>query len=164
MPLRGLVTRRAHIFGIQSVPSRTSGKDALTRFAEETAMDPSQQIRFIDDVVAAAYRLQEADMLGEAFGALPSGAPGPSPAEVAVARQQAEALVQHPSFREQICPALRSASDDVGEIAKLATPILLTASLGLQAPISLGVLGCAAVAFVIARAGVAAICPKAAQA
>ena len=44
-------------------------------------------------------------------------------------------------------------------IAKIATPILLTASLGPQAPITLSVLGCAAVAFVIARAGVAAICP-----
>ncbi len=123
-------------------------------------MDAHQQTRFVEDVVAAAYRLQEADMLGEAFGALPSGAQGPSPADVAAARQQAEALVQHPSFRDQLCPALRSASDDVGDIAKIATPILLTASLGPQAPISLGILGCAAVAYVIARAGVATICPK----
>jgi hypothetical protein len=123
-------------------------------------MNSDQQARFIDDVVAAAYRLQEADMLGQSFGALPSGAPGPSPAEVEAAKQQAEALIRHQSFRDRICPALRSASDDVGEIAKIATPILLTASLGPQAPVSLSVLGCAAVAFVVARAGVAAVCPK----
>jgi hypothetical protein len=130
---------------------------------EKRAMDPSQQARFTEDVVAAAYRMQEADMLGEPFGALPSGAPGPNPAELAAVQEQAEALVTRPSFRQQICPALRSASDDVGEIAKLATPALLTASLGPQAPVSLTVLGCAAVAFVIARAGVATICPKSAQ-
>jgi hypothetical protein len=123
-------------------------------------MDPSQETQFIDDVVAAAYRLQEADMLGESFGLLPSGEPA-SPADVGVAKQQAEALVQQHSFRERICPALCNASDDVGEIAKAITPVLLTTALGPHAPISLGVLGCAAVAFVIARAGVAAICPKA---
>jgi hypothetical protein len=32
LPLRGLVTRRAHVFGIRSVYFRTSVKDALTRF------------------------------------------------------------------------------------------------------------------------------------
>ena len=36
MPLRGLFTRRAHVFGIQSVYFRTSVKDALTRFERET--------------------------------------------------------------------------------------------------------------------------------
>src|SRR4051812_25985433 len=74
------------------------GTDTMGWCTEKTAMDPSQETRFIDDVVAAAYRLQEDDMLGESFGALPSGAPGPSPAEVAAAKQQAEALVQNHSF------------------------------------------------------------------
>jgi hypothetical protein len=33
LPLRSLVTRRADVFGIQSVYFRTSVKDVLTRFA-----------------------------------------------------------------------------------------------------------------------------------
>src|SRR5215831_666093 len=32
LPLRGLITRRADVFGIQSVYFRTSGKDVSTRF------------------------------------------------------------------------------------------------------------------------------------
>ena len=32
LPLRSMVTRRADVFGVQSVYFRTSGKDVLTRF------------------------------------------------------------------------------------------------------------------------------------
>lgn len=122
-------------------------------------MEAREEEQFTANVVAAAYRLQTADMMGDALGALPGQATGPDATEVAKATQQAEHLVQQHSFREWMCPALRTTSDDVGMIAKIATPILLKASLGPQAPITLSVLGFAAVAFVIARAGISAVCP-----
>ncbi len=122
-------------------------------------MESSGQDQFTDEVVAAAYKMQLADMMGDAFAALPDDPNQPKPAEIAHAKQQAEALIQQHGFREWLCPALRGASDDVGVIAKIATPILLKAALGPQAPITLSVLGCAAVAVVIARAGVNIVCP-----
>jgi hypothetical protein len=125
-------------------------------------MDSEAQSQFTDEVVAAAYKMQLSDMMGDAFAALPTESGQADRAEMAHAQVQAEALIQQHSFREWLCPALQSASDDVGEIAKIATPLLLKASLGPQAPITLSVLGCAAVAFVIARAGVKIVCPAAA--
>ncbi len=133
-------------------------------------MQPHEQSKFVDDVVNAAERIDLEDMLAGSMRAQDfsldgaDSAPAVDP-EIQDAKRQAAQLVHNPTVRERLCPALSSVSDDVGSIAKVVGPALLPLALtgpGAIVPLSSLVFG--AIAVVVARAGVAAVCPDAKKA
>jgi len=128
-------------------------------------MEAQEQSRFVDDVVNAAERIDLEDSLASSMRAQDfsfgegNSAPAVDP-EIQDAKRQAAQLVHEPTVRERLCPALSSVSDDVGSIAKVVGPALLPLALtGAGAVVPLSSLVFGAIAVVIARAGVAAICP-----
>lgn len=60
--------------------------------------------------------------------------------------------------RKQICAALKSGTDDVYEIGKLLTPILLPMSLSEVIPLPATPIALAAISIIIARIGIAGLC------
>jgi hypothetical protein len=123
------------------------------------------EMRFQEDVVAAALRIELAEALGTGRAALdfPTGSgdtAAVSVAELAKAKRDAEVLIRQGSVLERLCPTLRTVSGDLGAVAKAITPILLPLAIGPQAVIPLTPLAFGAVAVVVVRAGVSAICPE----
>jgi hypothetical protein len=128
-------------------------------------MDDPEQNKFIDDVVAAALQIQLVDALGGARAAdrFPGGVRPPgaaSPTEIERAKDEAEALIRNPTVLERLCPALRSVSDDLEEIAKCVAKVMLPLSFGPQGIISLKVMVCGGMAVILVRAGVKTVCPQ----
>ncbi len=79
----------------------------------------------------------------------------------AVAAQSALRLLFNMEFvRRYLCPALRSASDDAFDIAKVLTPLLGSLSLAGVVALSLDPLIFAALSLLIARMGVASLCAE----
>ncbi len=73
-------------------------------------------------------------------------------------RKRAKDLVRRRDIREYLCPALRSASNDVWEVAKVATPILYSLATAGTVSIPRDPVLFAAAAIVIVRMGIASLC------
>ena len=128
-------------------------------------MEQLDEIRFQEDVVAAALRIELAEELGTGRAALdfPTGSgdtAAASVAELAKAKRDAEVLIKQESVLDRLCPTLRTVSGDLGTVAKAITPILLPLAIGPQAVIPLTPLAFGALAVMVVRAGVSAICPE----
>jgi hypothetical protein len=72
--------------------------------------------------------------------------------------KQAQKVLENRTFRKLLCPVLKSISTDAFDIAKIATPILLSLSLSHTITLPLLPTAYAAVAVLIARMGVAEWC------
>ena len=70
----------------------------------------------------------------------------------------AKKLVKNKEIRQLLCPALRSASSDVWEIAKIVTPILYASSIAGSISIPRDPVVFAALAIVVARMGIMSLC------
>jgi hypothetical protein len=70
----------------------------------------------------------------------------------------ARKLVNNKDIRKLLCPALKSVSTDVWEIAKVATPILYAAAVAGKVSIPHDPIVFAALTIVIARMGIASLC------
>lgn len=75
-------------------------------------------------------------------------------------RNEAEQQSQRQDIRKLICPALKSVSDDVNEIAKVIVPLLAGAALGGTLIIPLNPILFGWIALIIARSGIATICTE----
>jgi hypothetical protein len=122
------------------------------------------RVTFQKDVVAAALQIELDEALGAGRAALdfPTGSgdtAAVSAADIDKAKQHAEALIKQESVLERLCPTLRTVSGDLGAVAKVITPTLLPLAIGPHALIPLTPLAFGALAFVVVRAGVSAICP-----
>ncbi len=124
-------------------------------------MPTFQEQAFLDEVVAAAERIELADALGDARRAQDFGHAAPADPDIAEAKAAAERLRRDPGVINRICPALRSVSDDLGTIAKTLGTALLPLALTPAAVVPVSALAMGALAVIVARAGVNAICPKA---
>jgi hypothetical protein len=72
--------------------------------------------------------------------------------------KEAKAITARKDIRQALCPALKSASNDAFEIAKITTPILVPLALVGTIAIPLNPLLFAIIALVIARMGIASLC------
>ena len=81
-------------------------------------------------------------------------------AEVAKATRDAEHLIKQQGVLERLCPALRTVSGDLGAVAKAITPALLPLAIGPQAVLSITPLAFGALAVVVVRAEVRALCVR----
>jgi len=128
-------------------------------------MEQLDRARFQEDVAAAALQIELAHALGTGRAAVdfPIGGGNTgtvSAAEVAKATRDAEHLIKQQGVLERLCPALRTVSGDLGAVAKAITPALLPLAIGPQAILSLTPLAFGALAVVVVRAGVRALCPQ----
>ena len=130
---------------------------------------PLNEREFIEKVVDAALGLQLEEALAGSLAALATqdseekvydaqGNPLGQKQEVSKAIVSAEEALQKPDFKQKICPALLSASDDIKDIAKIISAVLLPMALTPQAVIPLSPLAFAAVALVASRAGIQSLC------
>lgn len=126
-------------------------------------MRHDEQEAFIDRVVADAEQIELADTIGSSRRAHDFGEANAADAEIALARAEAERLIQEPTVLDRLCPALRSVSDDLSTIAKTVGTALLPLALTPAAIVPLSTLVMGAVAVVVARAGIAKICPRAVE-
>lgn len=122
--------------------------------------------QFTRDVVSLAIQMEVADALHGGRLAIPpaTGSELPQPitkGDVDIAVAESQALLQQPSIKERLCPALRSVSDDIRDVAKIVSAAMLPLALVPGSVIPLSPLVFAAVALVIVRAGVNSICPPA---
>jgi hypothetical protein len=115
---------------------------------------------FVADVVAAAERAELDEALGGARRAQDFGATK-ADADLSGARAAADRLARDPGIHARICPALRSASDDLGTIAKTIGTALFPLALTPSAVVPISTLALGALAVLIARAGISAFCPAA---
>ena len=122
-------------------------------------MNDEQKRQFIADVVSAAEQVDYEDMLLSSRSAQDFGGPPIVDEQSREARTQAEALSKNAVVLQHLCPALKTASSDLQSIAKVAGTALLTLAFTPTAPVSLSTLAIGALAVMIARAGVAALCP-----
>jgi hypothetical protein len=139
---------------------------ALERLYEglpEPGVENSQS-EFLDEVVEAAWKIELSDALGVAKEAqsFPIGrgkhAEVPSE-EIERAKAHAQDLIKQPSVIERLCPALRYASDELGEVAKIVGAAMIPLTVGPQAVLPLTPLAFGALAVVVVRAGVRSLCP-----
>lgn len=72
--------------------------------------------------------------------------------------KQAEEIVNSPSIKHLLCQALQTVTNDVFEISKTITPILVGAPIAKMIILPLDTLLFAAIAIVIARSGVSTLC------
>jgi hypothetical protein len=124
-------------------------------------MTDLEQEHFTREAVKAAYRIQLFDEAGGARAAL-SDTPEQVQRTEELTRAQAEAqrLIRHPSVIERLCPALKSVSGDLGKVAATTASVILPLSIGPQAIFSVTPLVVGAVAVIVVRAGVSALCPE----
>ena len=73
-------------------------------------------------------------------------------------KKLAKKLVSNKEIRELLCPALRSVSTDVWEIAKIATPILYGSAMAGTISIPREAVVFAALAILVAKMGSASLC------
>jgi len=128
-------------------------------------MENLDQQRFADEVVEVAQRIELMDALGGGRAALPFPAgrdesASLSPEAIADAKAHAEKLITQPTVIERLCPALKSVSGDLAEVAKVVTAAMLPLALGPQAMLPLTALAFGALAFVVVRAGVQFVCSE----
>ncbi len=128
-------------------------------------MENVDQKRFTEEVAEAAYQIELMDVLGDAREAqsFPIGhgkSTKVSSKEIELAKAHAEDLIKQPTVIERLCPALKSVSDDLGDVAKVVVPVMIPLALGPQALIPLTPLAFGALAVVIVRAGVRSLCPE----
>jgi|GEM_PF-6347467 len=74
------------------------------------------------------------------------------------AMREAKEIVTKNNLKAYLCPALQTLSNDTFEIAKVSTPILLGLVAGGILTIPLSPMLFAAIAFIIARSGIASFC------
>lgn len=73
-------------------------------------------------------------------------------------KKKAKRIVARQDIKKYLCPALQSVSNDVYEIAKAITPILVTLSFAGPIQVSLEPMLFAMIALIISRMGVAGLC------
>jgi hypothetical protein len=78
--------------------------------------------------------------------------------EISQADDTAREVVERGGFRQYICAALRSVSDDAFEIAKVITPVLVPLALTGTIPIPPDPMIVAAIAVAVARVGTSTFC------
>jgi len=71
---------------------------------------------------------------------------------------EAEVILQNPTVKDLLCPALLSVSNDVFEITKTLTPILVGAIIVKTIVMPLDPLFFATIAIAVSRAGIASVC------
>lgn len=128
-------------------------------------MENVNQKRFAEEVVQAAYKIEFADALGGAREAqlFPIGrgeSAAVSPEEIERAKAHAEDLIKQPTVIQRLCPALKSVSDDLGEVAKIVAATMLPLALGPQAILPITPLAFGALSVVVVRAGVRSLCSE----
>lgn len=85
----------------------------------------------------------------------------PTPEEGTITQNEikkAEALIKKNDIRDYICAALKSGADDVFSIAKVIIPILLPLSMAGTITVPPDTLSYAAIALVVSKMGIAALC------
>jgi hypothetical protein len=123
------------------------------------------QHRFAEEVVEAAYQIELMDALGGAREAqsFPTGRDESAslfPEEIARAKAHAEELIKQHPVLDRLCPAMKSVSGDLAEVAKTVAAAMLPLSLGPQAILPLTPLVFGALAVVVFRVGVRTVCPE----
>ena len=123
-------------------------------------MEDVEREKFLQDVVSGAAQIDYEDMLLSSQPAQNFGGPPVVDDKSREARNQALLLSKNTTVLEQLCPALNSASGDLESIAKIAGTVLFPLSLTPTAPVSISALAIGALAVLVARAGVATLCPE----
>ena len=123
-------------------------------------MEDVQREKFLQDVVSGAAQIDYEDMLLSSRPAQNFGGPPVVDDKSQEARNQALLLSKDATVLQHLCPALKSASGDLESIAKAAGIVLFPLSLTPTAPVSMSALAIGALAVLVARAGVAALCPE----
>jgi hypothetical protein len=125
--------------------------------------------RFSTQAAIVAERLQIEDLMSSSRAAA-ADSPSHSPEQdrqyrksVDQAISQAESVVSRKDILARLCPALRSASDDIREVATVVSAALLPLALSGVIAIPVTPLAFAAVALVIVRASVATLCSDVAK-
>ncbi len=129
-------------------------------------METFNEQRFTRDVVSLAIQMEVADALNGGRLAIAPVAENElsqpiSKGDVEIAIAESRILLQQPAITERLCPALRSVSDDIRDVAKIVSAAMLPLALVPGSVIPLSPLVFAAVALVLVRAGVNSICPPA---
>jgi hypothetical protein len=123
-------------------------------------MEDLQKAKFLQDVVNGAAQIDYEDMLLSSRPAQNFGGPPVVGDESQEARDKALLLSKDTTVLKHLCPALKSASGDLESIAKAAGTVLFPLSLTPTAPVSMSALAIGALAVLVARAGVEALCPE----
>jgi hypothetical protein len=124
-------------------------------------MDQFDHGKFESEVMAGVELIEAELALGDALFALPnSGANEVSGTETDAEKAiiTAKDIVDRQDIRARLCPSLNSLADDSREIAKVVTAAMLP--LAIVGTLPLSPLVFAAVAIVIARMGIKALCPN----
>ena len=121
-------------------------------------MQEQERSEFLNNVVAAADRIEYEDMMVSSRRAQDFGGPPMVDDESAEARAKAASLLREKTVLDTLCPALRSVSDDLSSIAKVVGGSMLTLALSPAAAIPVSALVFGAIAVMIARAGVSSLC------
>jgi hypothetical protein len=128
-------------------------------------MDTFDESKFNQEVVNLALQMQLSEVLEAGKLAIPllvksSDIQAPVKKEdIDLAITESNALLAQPSVRDRLCPALKSVSDDIREVAKVVSAAMLPLALIPGSVIPLSPLVFAAFAVVIVRAGIKSICP-----
>lgn len=125
-------------------------------------MEDVQREKFLQEVVNAASQIDYEDMLLSSRPAQNFGGPPVVDDKSQEARNQALLLSKDTTVLQHLCPALKSASGDLESIAKVTGTALFTMSLTPTAPVSMSALAIGALAVLVVRAGVAALCSESA--
>lgn len=123
-------------------------------------MEDVQREKFLQEVVNAASQIDYEDMLLSSRPAQNFGGPPVVDDKSQEARHQALLLSKDATVLQHLCPALKSASGDLESIAKVTGTALFTMSLTPTAPVSMSALAIGALAVLVVRAGVAALCSE----
>jgi hypothetical protein len=123
-------------------------------------MNSTEQAQFIESTAQLAEEMQLDDALRESKGMISIfNQPEQSPdGPLRQAISHAKHLLNDPTAKARICEAVKACAEDIREIAKVLSAALLPLALAGTIALPITPLAFAALAFVVARAGVHAIC------